>query len=512
MRARFPVLGLTVFVLAGLLGVGTARDAHAAWAITGIDVSQWQATIDWTQTAADPDVDFAIIKATQGQNAIDPSFYLNLAGARAEGLTVGMYHVATPSRSTDDARAEADHFLSVAQPLQGDIIPALDIEMSHVPDTMPPSVLEAWCRAWMNRVANRLGARPMIYGSESLFWNDLGNSTWFADHGFPWWIARWGPFIQPMPANNWQGQGWTFWQFINTAHVDGITTAVDRDRFAGTDLHTAEIASITAQPGAGGSIGDDTGRLMCGPNNTCTELYSPNDIVLLTAMPKPGYDFVGWGGACAAAGANDTCAVTALGARTATATFTYSLHVHVQGKVGGRVRSTPTAIDCPGTCSSPIGAGASVTLTSQKPDWTGVRWSGDCAGTAPACSFTMDAPHDVTATFFDIGPAGATIKPPPTPHDAVWVVFDEPVRHVTTDNLLVRPTGGAKLAAGLKCFNIAHKQTSCLKGAVRSARLDPLVTFRRGPTYVVLVDPVGVAPVRDRMGKATPLTHTTFRF
>jgi hypothetical protein len=207
-----------------------------------------------------------------------------------------------------------------------------------------------------------------------------------------------------------------------------------------------------------------------------------------------------------------TCAVTALGKKTVTATYTYVLHVKVQGNASGRVVSKPAAIDCPGTCASPIGAGASVTLQAHKPGWIGVRWSGDCAGTTPSCTFPMDAPRSVAAMFFDLGPAGATIKPPKTIHDELRVAFDEPVHHVTTENLLVRGAGGTKLAANLTCFTVSHQPTSCLTGEVRSATLDPLRTLRHGPTYVVVIDPAGVAPVRDRVGKATPFTKDTFRF
>ena len=74
---------------------------------------------------------------------------------------------------------------------------------------------------------------------------------------------------------------------------------VDRDRFVGADLTTATIASVTAQPGVGGSIADASGRLACAASTTCSALYSPNDPVELTASPDPGYAFVSWGGACA---------------------------------------------------------------------------------------------------------------------------------------------------------------------------------------------------------------------
>ena len=134
----------------------------------------------------------------------------------------------------------------------------------------------------------------MVYGSVYMFETLLGNTTWFADHGYPLWLARWGPLPSPLPANDWQGQGWTFWQWSNTGTVPGITTDVDRDRYVGTKLSRATIASLTAQPDVGGSIADASGRLACAASTSCTELFSPTDPIELTATPDPGYAFVSW--------------------------------------------------------------------------------------------------------------------------------------------------------------------------------------------------------------------------
>ena len=411
MRTRFPALALGLAVLTGSLvsTIATAGPARAAWAMTGIDVSKYQqpayaaAPIDWSAAAA-AGVDFAIVKATEGRTKIDPEFTTNATGAQAAGVRIGMYHVATPSTSTADAHTEADHFLAVAMPAAGNVIPALDIEINRVPAGMTPTELETWARAWLTRVTNRLGVRPMVYGSVYMFQTLLGNTTWFADHGYPLWLARWGPLPAMLPANDWQGQGWTFWQWSSTGSIAGISTAVDRDRFVGSDLVTASIASLTVQPGTGGSIADDTGRLVCAATSTCTTLYSPGDAVQLTASPAPGYSLVSWGGACASAGAPPTCSLTALGAQTVTATFSYRLTVRVRGSIPGRVRSNPAPIDCPGTCAAPFASGTTVALTASTDRWAGVTWSGDCTGTDPAgCSVTMDQPRTVTATFADLG-------------------------------------------------------------------------------------------------------------
>jgi GH25 family lysozyme M1 (1,4-beta-N-acetylmuramidase)/Fe-S cluster biogenesis protein NfuA len=513
MRTRFPLLVCVVLLLSTYVSnVGIAPAVAApTWPVRGIDVSKWQDVIDWSQVAASG-VDFAIIKATEGSKYVDPMFSTNAAGASAQGIAVGMYHVATPVNDLADARREADHFVSVAAPMAGNVIPALDIELSHVPSTMSPSTLEAWTRAWLNRVTNTLGVRPMIYGSVTMFTEKLANSTWFADHGFPLWLARWGALPSPLPANDWQGQGWTFWQWeVATAGtVPGITTDIDRDRYVGTDLVNATIAGVTAQPGMGGSIADSAGKITCLQMTICSSLYSPGDSIQLTATPEPGYALVAWGGACASA-VSSTCTLTTLGSQTVTATFSYRLKVQVAGDQPGHVTSSPAGIDCPGTCTAPFAPGTPVTLTATTGQWSGVTWSGDCTGTDPTgCGVVMDQPRDVTATFADLGPATAVITAPGGRNGPVRVSFDQPVHHVTKDNLLVRPSGGTKVAAKLTCFALSGHRTDCATGRVRTAVLQPADALRRGVQYVAIVDPPGVRPVRDGVGNATPLTKRTF--
>ena len=516
MHRRFPGIVLALTLAVGSLGTTLAPSVATVRAGTtpkGIDVSHWQGPIDWSAVAADG-IDFAILKATESIDYTDTRFKENRTNAQLAGVTVGMYHVASPSASTDDARAEADRFLRIAKPNVGNVIPTLDIEIANVPSGMKPSVLEAWVRAWLNRVTSKLGVRPMIYGSQHMFEDLLGNSTWFADHGFPLWFA-WPRKNLPnvLPANDWQGQGWTFWQWTWTGKIAGIGGDVDRDRFAGPDLRTATIASVNAQPGIGGAIADGSGRLSCADGLTCSALYSPTDTVQLTATPDPGYAFVSWGGACASFGSNPTCSVTALGAKAVTATFSYSLTVTIKGVGKGSVVSSPAGIECPGDCTGTFGPGATVTLTASPDQWSGLTWSGDCTGTDPnGCTVSMDQRRDVTATFNDLAAPTAKIKPPGSRAGPVQVLFDEPVHHVTTSNVVLRPMGRKPVAARLRCFNGAADRTPCEGGKVRRAELQPRTTLERGTTYVATVDPAGVRPIVDRAGKAVPLVRKTFSF
>jgi GH25 family lysozyme M1 (1,4-beta-N-acetylmuramidase) len=516
MHRRFPGLILALALAVGSVTTQLAPSLHPAQAATnprGVDVSHWQGDIDWAAVASDG-IDFAIMKATESTTYTDTKFKQNRTNAQLAGITIGMYHVASPSKNTDDARAEADRFLRVAKPNVGNLIPALDIEIDNVPDGMKPATLIAWVRAWLNRVTAKLGVRPMIYGSQYMFEKLLGNTTWFADNGFPLWFA-WPRtnLPDPLPANDWQGDGWTFWQWTWKGNVAGIDGDVDRDRFANPDLRTATIASVTAQPDTGGAIADATGRIACTAGATCSALFSPTDTVQLTATADPGYGFVSWGGACSSFGSNPTCSITALGSKTVSATFSYSLTVHVKGKGVGDVVSSPDGVDCPGDCTGTFGPGATVTLTASPDQWSGVTWSGDCTGTDPnGCSVAMDQHRDVTATFTDLAAPTAKIKPPGSRAGPITVTFDEPVHHVTTANLVVRPTGGKVVAARLRCFNGSGDRAPCDDGRIRRAELQPRDALKRGATYVAIVDPSGVRPIVDRADKAVALTRKTFSF
>jgi GH25 family lysozyme M1 (1,4-beta-N-acetylmuramidase) len=518
MRLRFPAVVIAVVLVVGSMTSTLASSQSAgdvlsgAYPVHGIDVSHYQGTVRWSSVASDG-IAFAILKATEGQTYVDPTFTYNDGQAAIAGVPVGAYHVwGKPNKSPDEARLEADHFVQVVHPTVGDVLPVLDMEMNRIPDGTTRSTLMAWSRAWLNRVAVKTGVRPMVYGSQYLFQTILGNSTWFADHGFPLWFA-WPrtPLPKAMPANDWQGEGWTFWQYSWTGNVRGIHGAVDEDRFARSNLQTALIAELITQPGTGGSITDAAGKIDCAATLTCSALYNPSDLITLTATPGAGYSFVSWGGTCASAGSTPTCTVTTIGAKTVTASFSYTLTVKVNGNVPGTVTSTPTGIDCPGDCTAAFAPGATVPLTAGTDQWTGVTWSGDCTGTDPnGCTVTMDQPRTVTATFADLGPATASLNTPDRRTDPLRVTFDEPVHRLTTRNVVVRPKHGHVVAATLRCFSGSGVRTSCATGKVRRATLTPTAPLDRGKTYLAIVDPAGVTPIVDRVHNPVAVTRSAF--
>ncbi|MGZ8571501.1 MAG: InlB B-repeat-containing protein, partial [Actinomycetota bacterium] len=219
-------------------------------------------------------------------------------------------------------------------------------------------------------------------------------------HGYPLWIAHWGVSSPAVPADDWGGAGWTFWQWTSTGHVAGIDPNVDRDRFNGSNLVAGEIASLTVSPAAGGTVAGD--RIDCGGGaSDCSRLANPGDDLTLTAHPAPDATLLGWTGPCASAGTSPTCVVNAFGARTVAAVFGYTVEVALTGTGLGTVVSTPAGLDCSAqSCSSAFPAGRDVTLTATPDSASGfVSWGGACSGSVATCTVTVNGPRSMTARF-----------------------------------------------------------------------------------------------------------------
>lgn len=79
--------------------------------------------------------------------------------------------------------------------------------------------------------------------------------------------------------------------------------------------------------------------------------------------------------------------------------FVFTLDVDLAGSGTGSVSSTPSGIDCPGTCAADFDDGEMVVLDAvPDPDQVFAGWSGACTGTG-SCSVTMDQARSVMATF-----------------------------------------------------------------------------------------------------------------
>ena len=204
----------------------------------GIDVSHWQGRIDWDEVDA-AGVDFVFAKATQGTWFTDPRYAVNRAAAERRGIKFSAYHFAEPGSAPRDAVREADHFVETAALKPRNLIPVLDLEIHN---GLSPKAIRAWAKAWLERVEERLGVKPMIYTSPGFWSYYVADSTRLAQLGYRvLWIAHYETEQPRVPAERWDGAGWTFWQWTQCGRVAGIRGCVDRNAFNGTQLWRLKI-------------------------------------------------------------------------------------------------------------------------------------------------------------------------------------------------------------------------------------------------------------------------------
>jgi GH25 family lysozyme M1 (1,4-beta-N-acetylmuramidase) len=410
----FAVLVLAAGVFAGASGAA-ASATHAK----GIDVSNWNGKINWTKVAH-AGYRFVIAKATEATSYEDTTYAANRSASEAAGLAFGAYHFARPSgtsvaSATASAVAQADYFLAFATPQPGELPPVLDLEATG---NLPARLLETWTEAWAEEVYARLGVHPLVYSSPAFWQEHLADSTGVAAAGTPLWIAHWTNASKPwVPAQNWNGLGWTFWQWTDCASVPGIAHCADGDRMNG-----ASPASLAIAP-----YSQDT------PTNS-----DPPSIVgipeagkLLSAVPgdwdggKPLAFTFQWR-QCDAAGANcvDIAGATHETYRPTASDVGHSIKVLVMAATSTTTRTAKApatvAVSPAGTPPSarPTNVGAPAVhgilqvgqkLTSTAGTWTGsptkfaYRWQ-RCDSSGLNCSAIARASHAAyTATPDDLG-------------------------------------------------------------------------------------------------------------
>lgn len=192
--------------------------------VTGIDVSTWQANIDFTQARADGH-QFAIVKAggsqlTEGPYT-SPHYANQVTRARAAGLRVGHYWVtgdfSTPVQAADHL---VDHLSGYRR---GDVI-ALDNEIL---DDSTRLWTDAEVAGFFTRVHDRIGDHvPWLYMSSSA----LRASSWprTIATGAKLWVASWGANDGNYPGEPNLGGAYPAWsahQYTSNGTVGG--TRVD---------------------------------------------------------------------------------------------------------------------------------------------------------------------------------------------------------------------------------------------------------------------------------------------
>jgi lysozyme len=213
----------------GAHGIGpyeTSREAvrvcSTGTTLTGVDVSHYEGSVDWTQVAASGRT-FAIAKATEGLSTRDAQFNANWSGIKQAGMVRAAYHFFHPA---DDGAMQADAFLAEVGTFgPGDLPPMLDWEVTDGVSNAS-NIQEA--QKFIDEIMSRTGLQTVIYTYPG-YWTSLGDPNQFAN--LPLWMANFGVSCPSIPS---AWQTWAIWQDSETGSVPGISGQCDTDVFNGT--------------------------------------------------------------------------------------------------------------------------------------------------------------------------------------------------------------------------------------------------------------------------------------
>ena len=120
--------------------------------VPGIDVSYWNAGIDWPKVRATGQR-YVFVKASEADYYRDSTFDDNWFGAKAAGLLRGAYHF---FRSNVDAKRQADSFINYVKSFNddGELPPVLDLE---TPDGQKREKIIVAAKTWLEKTRSATG-------------------------------------------------------------------------------------------------------------------------------------------------------------------------------------------------------------------------------------------------------------------------------------------------------------------------------------------------------------------
>lgn len=178
--------------------------------VHGVDVSHYQGTIDW-DVLSQQNLDFAFIKATEGSSHVDECFSDNWQAAEQTQLYLGAYHFFSFDSEGDK---QAVSYIDTVGNLNGKLAPVIDVEYYGDKRSNPPKRAEvvANLKAMLDVLEQHYEIKPIIYTTYTVY-NDYIKGE-FED--YPLWVRS-----VYCPPTVFFGSKWSFWQYMDTAMLDG---------------------------------------------------------------------------------------------------------------------------------------------------------------------------------------------------------------------------------------------------------------------------------------------------
>ena len=198
------------------------RSVAGETVLPGIDVSEWQGTVNW-QKVADAGVEFVFLRAAlrftgSGKLATDVRFHENYRGAKAAGLEIGVY-IYSQAITEEEGIEEAEYLMALLEGYDIDLPLVIDYEYlgtsgrlynANLTRREGTDVCLAFCKA-----VEDAGYDGMVYANASMLNDDL-----YRDELDRVWLAHYT--IQTSYSGKYE-----YWQCSQSGAVAGIGGAVD---------------------------------------------------------------------------------------------------------------------------------------------------------------------------------------------------------------------------------------------------------------------------------------------
>jgi hypothetical protein len=165
----------------------------------------------------------------------------------------------------------------------------------------------------------------------------MGDSRALADAGYKiLWVAHWRVTSPAVPASNWGGHGWTFWQYDDCATVPGIAGCVDVDRYRGTDFTPVAYSTFKLSATVDGAKQGGSSDATVAINRTNFDADVALQVAGLPAGATAAFDVNPVG--------DDAAAMTVTTDPDPTATPVGTYPLTIKGVAGGITRTTKVSL------------------------------------------------------------------------------------------------------------------------------------------------------------------------
>lgn len=222
--------------------------------VHGVDVSYYEPKVDW-RSLRSQGFRFALIRATSSTGYVDPKFAEHWTGAREAGILRGAYHYLFGGQ---DARTQAESFINTVGADRGELPPIVDLEDAYN-EHVSNGQLITTCKSFIDIIEKEFKRKPMLYSRRTYLeprvsirgkapdWA-MDYDLWIAQYPFEFDPNRMPNINMPKQPNGWKD--WKFWQYSESAIVEGVTdeinrpTRIDLNWFRGTEAELYQYANV----------------------------------------------------------------------------------------------------------------------------------------------------------------------------------------------------------------------------------------------------------------------------